>query len=194
MPVKRSLLACVVLGFGGCGPEAKPELADASWVLGRYSHGEGCTLKGVDQDGTPVVEGWIVDCTTQWYAEVEFFADGRVESDFFRCHDDDTPYLTERSRWRATEVEGEVVVEPESGKLGLLTAEQVMRSATVRRTEDCSQIFAEQNDDEADERSLVYAILHRGVFQWVDLLPSDGCEETAQPLSAPECPDDDDEE
>jgi hypothetical protein len=68
-----------------------------------------------------------------------------------------------------------------------------MDSATVRRTEDCSQIFAEQNDDEADERDLVYAILHRGVFQWVDLLPTDGCEETAQPLSAPECPDDEEE-
>jgi hypothetical protein len=66
-----------------------------------------------------------------------------------------------------------------------------MSSATVRRTEDCSQIFAEDHDFEG---LLVYAILHRGVFQWVDLLPSDGCEETAQPLSAPECPDDDDEE
>jgi hypothetical protein len=66
-----------------------------------------------------------------------------------------------------------------------------MDSATIRRTEDCSQIFAEENDDEG---LLAYAILHRGVFQWVDLLPSDGCEETAQPLSAPECPDDDDEE
>jgi hypothetical protein len=132
-----------------------------------------------------------VDCTTDYYAEVEFFADGRVQSDLFQCHDDDTPYLTERSRWRATEVEGEVIVEPESGKLGLLTSEQLMDSATIRRTEDCSQIFAEENDDEG---LLAYAILHRGVFQWVDLLPSDGCEETAQPLSAPECPDDDDEE
>jgi hypothetical protein len=192
MPVNRNLFACVVLGLGGCGPEAKPELADSSWVLGRYSHG-GCTFKGVDQDGTPVVEGRIIDCTTDFYAEVEFFADGRVESDFFRCHDDDMPALTEISRWRATEVEGEVIVEPESRWLSLLSSEHRMSSATVRRTEDCSQIFAEENDDEADERDLDYAILHRGVFQWVDLLPSDGCEETAQPLSAPECPDDEEE-
>lgn len=191
MPLRSMLLpgTLVALGLGSCGPEARPELADASWVVGRYSTGIGCSERTLDQDGNPTIRGWIVDCTTTWYAEIEFFADGRVQSEYFRCHDDGTPYLTETSRWGATEVEGEVIVEPESGTLALFWPDISMSSATITRTEDCSQILAEENDDEGD---LAYAIFHRGEFQWVDLLPSDGCEETAQPVSVPECPDDDD--
>jgi hypothetical protein len=188
MPVMCKRLLAAILTLGACGPEAKEELTDASWVLGRYAHGEGCTSMSADEQGNPVTRGWIVDCTTGRYAVVEFFADGRVRSEFFRCHEDGVPYMIEESRWRATPQEGEVIVEPEGEDLDLIFPDIGIESAIVQRTDDCSQIYVQENDD--DEPA--YAILHRGEFQWVDLLPSDGCEETAQPVSVPECPTDED--
>lgn len=186
MSVRRAYIASVSLVLG-CAPAARDELADASWVVGRYATGEGCTLKGVDQNGEPIVDGWIIDCTTGRWVDLEFFADGRVESDFYTCHDATIPYSTEESRWHATEDEGEVIVDSEAGEIALFFFGARMDSATIRRRPECSQILAEEDDD--DQPS--YAILHRGEFQWVDLSP-DGCELTAQPVSVPQCPADED--
>jgi hypothetical protein len=187
MSVKRKRVALVALTLAACGPEPHEDLADASWVVGRYATGEGCTSMGVDEQGNPTTNGWIIDCTTNRYAAVEFFANGRVRSEFFRCHEDGVPYMTEESRWRATENDGEVIVEPDGDNLDLFAGDIGIESATIQRTDDCSQIYAEGYNRDVP----AYAILHRGEFQWVDLLPSDGCEETAQPVSVPECPTED---
>lgn len=186
MSVKATTAVLSVVSCGvACGPETGEELAEASWVVGRFTHGEGCSARTLDESGNPITLGWIIDCTIRRYAEVEFFADGRVRSEFYECHDDGTPYVTEDLRWRATDVDGEVIVDAEGEqRFGLLYVDTRMESATIRRQDDCTRILAEENDDDAP----AFAIMHRGEFEWVDLMPSDGCEETAQPTTVPECP------
>ena len=190
MSVMRAF-ATLLLGAAACGPEVRPELEDASWVVGRYAAGEGCTEKTVDiSTGEPYPRGRIVNCTTNRFLTVEFFPDGRVHSEYFACVVDDTPAYDAESRWRATEEDGVVIVEPEEGQSDIFWhGGAAMQSASVRRMDDdCFQIYFEGPGTGQPP----FGILHRGEFEWVQV-PELGCEGDTRPTIVPQCPYDEDE-
>jgi len=190
MSVTRGFVLVALVSTAACGPEASPELEDASWIVGRYAAGEACTLKGADIHGQPLTDGWIVRCVSDKFVKMEFFPDGLVRSEFFYfCPVEDVPYHTSESRWRATNEDGVVVVETDDENTDIFQLANPMTSVTARRTDDCLQIYLEQ--DREDEPA--FSILHRGEFEWTSVIPPDRCLGQPRPTSVPECPYDQDE-
>lgn len=180
----RHWCGVALLAGVACGPDGAQPLADASWVVGRYATGAGCSQMSAGEIYT-----YIIGCTSREFAEIEFFADGRVESVYFGCSTTpESPRLRESARWRATPEDGLVVIEPRKRDqtLHLFGFGGPASTMEVHRTDDCHQLYVVSDQLIGTEPE--WTIIHRGEFEYFDPVPTDGCEEEVRAVNVPERP------